>query len=66
MAGQAHARAKGKHVGRPRRETAPTAVQAAGERMHRGWSLRWAAKATGIPRDTLRRRLAEFGPRRTG
>ncbi len=59
MAGQARARAKGKHVGRPRRETAPAAVQAASELMDRGWSLRQAAEATGIPRDTLRRRLAE-------
>jgi DNA invertase Pin-like site-specific DNA recombinase len=61
MAGQERARAKGKHIGRPRREAAPAALRAASELMAQGWSLRQAAAATGLPRDTLRRRLGELG-----
>ena len=59
MAGQERARAKGKHIGRPRSEAKPDALKAASTLIAQGWSLRQVAKATGLNEDTLRRRLAE-------
>jgi DNA invertase Pin-like site-specific DNA recombinase len=59
MAGQERARAKGKHIGRPRSEAQPDALRAASTLIAQGWSLRQVAKATGLNKDTLRRRLAE-------
>lgn len=59
IAGIRRAQAAGKHCGRPRRETADKALVAAKALLDQGWSWRAVAEATGIPKDTLRRRLAE-------
>jgi transcriptional regulator of acetoin/glycerol metabolism len=39
---------------------APEAVRAAQKLLAEGWSVREAAAATGVPRSTLHRRLAEL------
>ena len=59
IAGVRRAQAKGKHCGRPRKETSDKAIDAAQALLAQGWSWRAIAAATGIQRDTLRRRLKE-------
>lgn len=61
IAGVRRAQAAGKHCGRPRRATADKALVAAQGLLDQGWSWRAVSKATGIQKDTLRRRLAEAG-----
>jgi DNA invertase Pin-like site-specific DNA recombinase len=61
MVVQERARGKAVHIGRPRREAAPAALGAARALLAQGWSVPAVAKATGINKDTLRRRLAELG-----
>ena len=58
-AGVARAQAAGVHCGRPRVEVADQQVEAARKLISEGWSWRAVSKATGIGKDTLRRRLAE-------
>ena len=52
------ARAKGKHLGRPR---VALDVRPAVAMMEKGYGLKSVAKALGVPRSTLRRHLAEAG-----
>jgi DNA invertase Pin-like site-specific DNA recombinase len=59
-AGVARAKARGKKLGRPPKVMAPEAVRAAQQLLSEGWSVREAAAATGVPRSTLHRRLAEL------
>ena len=59
VAGVRRAQAAGKHCGRPRRETSDKALVAARALLDQGWSWRAVAEATGVQKDTLRRRLAE-------
>lgn len=59
VAGVRRAQANGKHCGRPRKETADKALEAAKTLLAQGWSWRSVAEATGIQKDTLRRRLGE-------
>lgn len=59
VAGVRRAQAAGKHCGRPRRETADKALVAARALLDQGWSWRAVAEATGVQKDTLRRRRAE-------
>ena len=59
-AGVARAKARGKKLGRPPKVMAPEAVRAAQKLLAEGWSVREAAAATGVPRSTLHRRLAEL------
>lgn len=58
-AGVARAQAAGTHCGRPRVEVADQQLEAARKLIAEGWSWRAVEKATGIKKDTLRRRLAE-------
>ena len=58
MAGVARARAKGKHIGRP---VVEVDLRAAVAMLNEGYGLKAIAKATGISRSTLRRRLTEAG-----
>ena len=59
IAGVERAKASGKHCGRPRKETSDKALAAARSLLDQGWSWRAVAEATGIKKDTLRRRLRE-------
>ncbi|MGE0711189.1 MAG: recombinase family protein [Planctomycetota bacterium] len=59
--GQRRARARGTHVGRPRREVDVAAVLA---RRAAGESERAIARATGVSRSVIARVLREHGPRR--
>lgn len=61
IAGVRRAQAQGKHCGRPKRETSDKALVVARSLLDQGWGWRAIAEATGIPRDTLRRRLLEAG-----
>ncbi len=61
VAGVRRAQAAGKHCGRPRRETADKALVAAKSLLDQGWGWRSVSEATGIQKDTLRRRLREAG-----
>lgn len=58
VAGVRSAQAKGVHCGRPTVETEDQALDAARQLLASGWSWRDVAKATGLNKDTLRRRLA--------
>jgi DNA invertase Pin-like site-specific DNA recombinase len=59
-AGVERAKARGKKLGRPPKLITPEAVRAAQQLLAEGWSVREAAAATGVPRSTLHRRLAEL------
>lgn len=61
VAGVRRAQAAGKHCGRPRKATADKALVAAKSLLDQGWGWRAVAEATGIQKDTLRRRLVEAG-----
>lgn len=61
IAGVRRAKAAGKHCGRPRKATADKALIAARSLLDQGWGWRAVAEATGIQKDTLRRRLNEAG-----
>lgn len=61
VAGVRRAQAAGKHCGRPRKATADRALVAAKGLLEQGWGWRAVAEATGIQKDTLRRRLNEAG-----
>ena len=61
VAGVRRAQAAGKHCGRPRKATADKALVAAKSLLDQGWGWRAVAEATGIQKDTLRRRLIEAG-----
>jgi DNA invertase Pin-like site-specific DNA recombinase len=61
VAGVRRAQAAGKHCGRPRKEAADKALVAARGLLDQGWSWRSVSEATGIQKDTLRRRLREMG-----
>lgn len=61
VAGVRRAQAAGKHCGRPRKATADKALVAAKGLLDQGWGWRAVAEATGIQKDTLRRRLREAG-----
>lgn len=61
VAGVRRAQAAGKHCGRPRKATADKALLAAKGLLDQGWGWRAVAEATGIQKDTLRRRLREAG-----
>lgn len=61
VAGVRRAQAAGKHCGRPRKATADKALVAAKGLLEQGWGWRAVAEATGIQKDTLRRRLKEAG-----
>ncbi len=61
VAGVRRAKAAGKHCGRPRKVTADKALVAARSLLDQGWGWRAVAEATGIQKDTLRRRLDEAG-----
>ncbi len=61
VAGVRRAQAAGKHCGRPRKATADKALVAAKGLLEQGWGWRAVSEATGIQKDTLRRRLAEAG-----
>jgi DNA invertase Pin-like site-specific DNA recombinase len=60
VAGVRRAQAQGKHCGRPRREVDLRPALALGAQGH---GLKSIAKMLGLPRSTLRRRLAEEGYR---
>jgi DNA invertase Pin-like site-specific DNA recombinase len=61
VAGVRRAQAAGKHCGRPRKDTADKALVAAKALLDQGWGWRAVAEATGIQKDTLRRRLRDAG-----
>lgn len=61
IAGVRRAQAAGKHCGRPRKATADKALLAAKGLLELGWGWRAVSEATGIQKDTLRRRLREAG-----
>ncbi len=61
VAGVRRAQAAGKHCGRPRKEAADKALEAARALLDQGWGWRAVAEATGVQKDTLRRRLKEAG-----
>ena len=61
IAGVRRAQAAGKHCGRPRKATADKALIAAKGLLDQGWGWRAVSEATGIQKDTLRRRLNEAG-----
>ena len=61
IAGVRRAKAAGTHCGRPRKITADEALVAARSLLDQGWGWRAVAEATGIQKDTLRRRLDEAG-----
>lgn len=61
IAGVRRAQAAGKHCGRPRKATADKALVAAKGLLDQGWGWRAVAEATGIQKDTLRRRLRDAG-----
>jgi DNA invertase Pin-like site-specific DNA recombinase len=61
VAGVQRARAAGKHCGRPRKAAADKALVAAKGLLDQGWGWRAVSEATGIQKDTLRRRLREAG-----
>lgn len=61
VAGVRRAQAAGKHCGRPRKATADKALLAAKGLLDQGWGWRAVAEATGIQKDTLRRRMREAG-----
>ncbi len=61
IAGVRRAQAAGKHCGRPRKATADKALVAAKGLLDQGWGWRAVSEATGIQKDTLRRRLHEAG-----
>lgn len=58
IAGVRRAQAAGKHCGRPAVEAKAEALDAARSLLAQGWSWRAVAKATGVQKDTLRRRLS--------
>ena len=61
VAGVRRAQAAGKHCGRPRKDTSDKALVAAKALLDQGWGWRAVAEATGIQKDTLRRRLRDAG-----
>lgn len=61
IAGVRRAQAAGRHCGRPRKATADKALLAATGLLEQGWSWRAVSEATGIQKDTLRRRLNDAG-----
>lgn len=61
IAGVRRAQAAGKHCGRPKKETSDKALVVARSLLDQGWGWRAIAEATGIQKDTLRRRLADAG-----
>lgn len=61
IAGVRRAQAAGKHCGRPKKETSDKALVVARSLLDQGWGWRAIAEATGIQRDTLRRRLIAAG-----
>ena len=61
IAGVRRAQAAGKHCGRPRKATADKALLAAKGLLDQGWGWRAVSEATGIQKDTLRRRLRDAG-----
>ena len=61
IAGVRRAQAAGRHCGRPRKATADKALLAAKGLLEQGWGWRAVSEATGIQKDTLRRRLNEAG-----
>ena len=61
IAGVRRAQAAGKHCGRPRKVTSDKALLAAKGLLEQGWGWRAVSEATGIQKDTLRRRLQEAG-----
>jgi DNA invertase Pin-like site-specific DNA recombinase len=61
VAGVRRAQAAGKHCGRPKKDTSDKALVAAKSLLDQGWGWRAVAEATGIHKDTLRRRLRDAG-----
>ena len=61
VAGVRRAQASGKHCGRPRLAASDRQLAAAKTLLDQGWGWRAVSEATGVPRDTLRRRLTEAG-----
>lgn len=61
IAGVRRAQANGKHCGRPKKELSDTSLKAAQALLAQGWGWRSVAKAVGIQKDTLRRRMTEAG-----
>ena len=61
VAGVRRAQAAGKHCGRPRKATADRALVVAKDLLDKGMGWRSVSEATGIQKDTLRRRLRAAG-----
>lgn len=61
VAGVRRAQAAGKHCGRPKKVTSDKALLVARSLLDQGWGWRAIAEATGIQKDTLRRRMLEAG-----
>ncbi len=61
VAGVRHAKSRGVHCGRPRRHASHEGLVAARRLLDDGWTWRETARAVGVPKDTLRRRLTEAG-----
>ena len=61
VAGVRRAQAAGKHCGRPKKDTSDKALVVARSLLDQGWGWRAIAEATGIQKDTLRRRMADAG-----
>ena len=61
VAGVRRAQAAGKHCGRPKKPIEDKTIKAAKALIAQGWGLKSVAKAVGMQRDTLRRRLREAG-----
>lgn len=59
VAGVLRAQAAGKHCGRPRVAVSDEKLLAAQQLLDDGWSWRRVSRTVGVPKDTLRRRLAE-------
>ena len=57
--GQEAARRRGVHIGRPRQVCPPALMERARELLAQGGSVRQVAKAVGVSRGTLLRRLKE-------
>ena len=60
IAGVRRAQKAGTHCGRPRVDVDDRAIAAARKLRDEGWSWRQVARAVGVGKDTLRRRLAEL------
>ena len=61
LAGVRRAQSRGVHCGRPRRHASQEGLVAARRLLDDGWTWRETARAVGVPKDTLRRRLTEAG-----